>query len=165
MNFMRMAKHFATTHRSIRQRFPESSLAEIKHAIMVSEQSHRGEIRVAIEAALQPSQLWQDMSPRERALELFASMHVWDTVDNSGVLIYILLADRSIEIVADRGVCPATGNATWRDIADAMRKHFASGSYTEGTLAGVEAVSRELAALVPENRFKVDELPDDVTLL
>lgn len=165
MNYVRMARHLAATHKTVRKHFPEDRLALIKQAISDSEQTHRGQIRVAIEAALQPSQLWRDMSARERALELFASMHVWDTAENSGVLIYVLFADRAIEIVADRGVCVKAGNDTWHGIADTMRAHFAAGSYTQGILAGVEAVSRELAALLPASGGNVDELPNDVTLI
>ncbi|GAB2840938.1 TPM domain-containing protein [Pseudoduganella ginsengisoli] len=165
MNYARLARHLATSQRTIKKHFPETCLAEIKQAIIDSERTHRGQIQVAIEPALQPSQLWRNMSARERALELFASMHVWDTAENSGVLIYVLFADRSIEIVADRGVCARVAGDTWQGTADTMRIHFASGRYAQGILAGIAAVSGELRALLPACGGGLDELPNDVTLL
>ena len=159
MKFARLARHLATTRKTIRARFSADELALIQQAIIASERLHRGRVCLAVETALQPSQLWRDMSARERALELFARLHVWDTVENSGVLIYVLFADRAIEIIADRGVCPSAGQNAWLDIAETMRAHFSAGSYTQGMLAGVAEVSRELARLLPASPMNADASP------
>jgi uncharacterized membrane protein len=105
------------------------------------------------------------MGARERALEIFAALRVWDTEDNSGVLIYILLADHAIEIVADRGINLRTADGTWSGIAQAMQDQFCHGRYEAGALAGIIAVSRELQRHLPAAGGGPNELSDDVTLL
>ena len=161
----RLARHLLTTRAAVRRHFPPSCLAAITQAIAQSEAAHRGEIRFAIEASLSPQQVLRDMGARERALEVFAALRVWDTEDNSGVLIYVLLADHAIEIVADRGIHLRTADGTWARIAQAMQDEFCHGRYQAGALAGIAAVSRELSRHLPASDGNLNELSDDVTLL
>ena len=165
MTLSRLAKHMLTTHRQVKRNFPESSLAAIKSAIGNAEATHSGEIRFAIEAALQPAQVMRDMTPRERALDVFSELRVWDTQHNSGVLIYLLLADRAVEIIADRGIHARTGSETWQRIVGIMQDDFAAGRFEAGAVSGVAAVAEKLTRHFPVTGANPDELPNDVTLL
>jgi len=86
--------------------------------------AHSGEIRVAIEGALEPGEVWHGKTPRERALEVFAALGVWDTEANNGVLIYVLLADRDVEIVADRGFNGRVPDSEWQAACEDIRREF-----------------------------------------
>jgi uncharacterized membrane protein len=146
MDLDRVAKHLLTTRRRIKRCLTDADLAAIDSAIAESATLHGAHIHFAIEPALHPVQLWRDVAPRERAIELFSELRVWDTEHNSGVLIYVLLADRAIEILADRNVHVHVGAARWAAIMDAMRADFASDRYQDGVLGAIVAVRRELAA-------------------
>jgi hypothetical protein len=163
MDLDRTVKHLLTTRRSVKRRFSESGLAAIDQAIAESKAVHGGEIRFAIEPALHPAQLWRGVAPRERAIELFSELRVWDTEHNSGVLVYVLLADRAIEIVADRGVHLRVGSAGWTSIADAMQADFAAGRFQEGALKGIAAISRELLVFLPAETGVPKERPANDT--
>jgi uncharacterized membrane protein len=166
MALSRWIKHLLTTRWKMNQLFPEHSLAAIKTAIGTAEASHCGEIRFAIETALSPGQLWQGMTARERALEVFSLLRVWDTADNNGVLIYVLLADKAVEIIADRGIHQRTGgNQAWQRIIASMRDAFAAGRFEEGAVAGVGAVAEELVKHFPSTGANAGELLDDVVML
>ena len=102
--------------------FPPSAMAAIEEAIAKSEREHSGELRFAVEPALDTSALLAGQSGRERALEVFSQLRVWDTEENNGVLIYLLLADRDIEIVADRGVNARVPQAEWEKISIARAR-------------------------------------------
>jgi uncharacterized membrane protein len=164
MDMGRFLRHLFTTRAAVRRHFPPASLRAITDAITESERGHRGEIRFVIEPALEPAQLTAGMAPRERALEVFSELRVWDTEENSGVLIYVLHADHAIEIVADRGIHAAAGQQTWQRIAADMERDFAVGDYGAGALRGIAAVSAELRRHLPRGG-DVDELPNEVTLL
>lgn len=165
MKLARLARHLFTTRAAVKRRFPPPCIAAITQAIAQSETTHKGEIRFAIEASLSPQQVLRDMGARARAMEIFAALRVWDTEDNSGVLIYVLLADHAIEIVADRGINLRTADGTWARIAQAMQDEFAHGRYQAGALAGIAAASRELNRHLPAGDGDHNELSDDVTLL
>jgi uncharacterized membrane protein len=165
MALVRIIKHLLTTGRQVKRRFPPACLASIKAAIGKAEASHRGEIRFAIEAALQPGQVIRGMTPRDRALDVFSELRVWDTQHNSGVLIYVLLADRAIEIIADRGIHARAGNQAWERIAGIIQDAFAAGRFEAGAVNGVAAVADELARHFPATAVNPDELPNDVKLL
>lgn len=154
MDLARTVKHLLTTQHSAERCFGKPGLAAIDKAIAEAKALHGGEIRFAIEPALHPTQLWRNVGPRERAVELFSELRVWDTEHNSGVLIYVLLADRAIEIVADRGVHLHVGEAGWASIADAMGAEFAAGRFQAGALDGIAAVSRELLVFLPAGGAK-----------
>jgi hypothetical protein len=100
----RLVTHLASTHRRVRRVFPAQALADITATIRDSETRHLGEIRFVVEGALERPALWHNQAAREWALEVFSLLRVWDTEHNSGVLIYVLLADRDVEIIAVRGI-------------------------------------------------------------
>lgn len=147
MNLARTARHLLTTRRRIKRCLTDADLAAIDKAIAESTTLHGAHIHFAIEPALHPALLWRDVAPRERAVELFSELRVWDTENNSGVLIYVLLADRAIEILADRSAHVHVGPARWAAIVEAMRADFASNRFQEGVLGAIAAVRRDLAGL------------------
>lgn len=149
MSIARWLRHWSKTPRSVHAFFSEESLARIQQAIADSEKSHSGEIRFAVEPALPWSYLKRDAPVRERAAMVFSKLRVWDTEQNNGVLIYVELADRSIEIVADRGMAHLVPRAQWDAICNTMREHFRAGNYEAGAIAGVGAVGARLAEHFP----------------
>lgn len=129
--------------------FPPTALAAIEAAVHAGESGHSAEIRFAIETALDFRQLWSGTSVRERAIEVFTQLRVWDTARNNGVLIYLLLADRDIEIVADRGFDGRVGAAEWQQVCRSMENEFRAGRFEAGALAGVRQVSMIMARHFP----------------
>jgi uncharacterized membrane protein len=114
---------------------------------------------------LPPAALWRDTSPRQRAAELFASERVWDTEENSGILIYVELADRRVEILADRGIAARVAQAEWDAICRAMEQAFGAGRWREGALAAVARASELLAEHFPAGEHNPNELPDRPLML
>lgn len=165
MAALRLLRHLLATRRQVRRYFSPGALAAVRAAIADAERLHGGEIRVAIEASLAPFTVMRGMTARERALEVFSELHVWDTQDNNGVLVYVLLADRAIEIIADRGIHGRAGDAAWERIARALQQAFAAGRGEAGLIECVAAVSCELARHFPSGVSRPNELPDDVKLL
>ncbi|MGQ0657317.1 MAG: TPM domain-containing protein [Chromatiales bacterium] len=157
----RLLRHLLFPRWRVRRSFPPPTLAAIEQAIRRSETDHCGEIRFAIEAALEPMQVWRNQSCRERAIEVFSHLHVWDTARNNGVLIYVLLADRDVEIVADRGLNAHLATEAWRTICEIMESAFRAGDFAGGSLAGIESVGRLLAQYFPTTRDNSNELPDE----
>ena len=124
-----------------------------------SEHIHTGELRVCVEAGLPLSYLWRNATARDRAVSMFGKLRVWDTEHNNGVLVYVLLADRDVEIVADRGIHRQVGEAAWQRVCETMEAAFRAGRYEEGALAGIEAISALLAGAFPRGGG-ADELPN-----
>jgi uncharacterized membrane protein len=145
----RFLRHLFTPPWAWRRAFPPAVLDAIEAAIRQSEATHTGEIAFAIENALSPGQVWRGTSDRERALQVFADLRVWDTAANNGVLIYVLLADRDIEIVADRGLAAKVASAEWEAVAQAMEAGFRAGRFEAGALAGVARAGELLARHFP----------------
>jgi uncharacterized membrane protein len=143
------------------------ALDRIAERVRRSEERHHGEIRVCVEAGLPLSYLWRNATPRERAVSLFGKLRVWDTEANNGVLIYLLLAERAIEIVADRGVSRQVTPAQWQQIVDGMREDFRAGRYEPGLLRAVEAVEAVLLQQHDASRggANPDELPNRPVVL
>lgn len=151
---------------SARRHFPPATLDAIQHAIHASEHTHLGEIVVAVEGALSPREVLRGRATRDRAHEVFAQLRVWDTAHDTGVLVYVLLAERTIEIVADRGIAAKVAESEWSDVCVLMQRHFAAGEYERGAIAGVEAITAILARHFPAaGRDNPDELPDRPVLL
>jgi uncharacterized membrane protein len=148
-----------------RRAFPQSTLDAIEAAIRASETVHGGEIRFAIENSLPGALVWRGMSGRERAIEMFSNLRVWDTEYNSGVLIYLLLADHDIEIVADRGIAARVDAAAWETVAQAMEAAFRKGEFERGALAGIGQVGALLAAHFPPAGHNPDELANRPVIL
>ncbi len=147
---------------SARRAFPDALLQRVEQAIQRSEQAHTAELRFAIEASLPPTDVWHGRSPRERALEVFASTGVWDTEANNGVLLYVLLADHAVEIVADRAAAAKIDDAYWREICTALSDAYRAGDFEGGTMAAIERIGRLLAEAFPRAAGAVDvnELPN-----
>jgi uncharacterized membrane protein YgcG len=167
MDVLRILRHLATTPWRVRRAFPPATLTAIESAVKHAEAGHHGELRFAVEGSLDTLALLQGQTPRERAIDVFSLLRVWDTAHNSGVLIHVLLADRSVEIVADRGIHARVGEDEWSRICRSMEGEFAKGHFEQGALRGIEAVSRSLARHFPAGRHDTahDELPDAPVLL
>lgn len=156
----RMLKHLAYPRWRIARAFPGSALKEIEAAIAASESRHEGELRFAVEGGLDLPLLLRHVSPRQRAVQVFSQLRVWDTEHNSGVLIYVQLADRQVEILADRGINARVSQETWQRICADMQQAFGQGRFREGALAGIDAIGRILAQHFPARAANPDELPN-----
>ena len=154
-----------TDRQSVRRRFPKSSLAAVEEAIGKSEGTHRGELRFAVEASLEWGPLFRGQTARQRAIEVFSRLRVWDTEENSGVLIYLLLADRDVEIVADRGIDARVGAAEWERICKEMESLFRQGRFEEGVVTGIAAITEHLVRHFPARKGDLDELPNAPVVL
>lgn len=161
---LRLLRHRALDERDTRRAISPAVVERLQQRVAASERRHSGEIRVCVEAGLPLSYLWRGLSARERALTLFGKLRVWDTAHNNGVLIYLLLADRDVEIVADRGVHARVGQEMWQHVCEAMEAAFREGRYEDGALAGVDAVSALLAKAFPRSTGS-GELPDRPVLI
>jgi uncharacterized membrane protein len=160
MGIRRIGKHLLEHRWRVRRDFPPRVLDSIEGAIKAGEATHSGQIRFAVEGALDGAPLFRDQPARERALDVFSHLRIWDTHHNNGVLIYLLLADRDVEIVADRGIDTKVGAAGWESICRAMETDFRAGRFEQGVIKGIEAVSRELAKYFPHVAGGPNELPD-----
>lgn len=159
MDTGRIFKHLLFANSQVTRAFPASVLAEIEKAVAASEASHSGEIRFVVEGALDGLPLFNGQSARDRAIELFSQLRIWDTEHNNGLLIYLLLADRAVEIVADRGIAAKVGALVWREVCRQMEAAFRQSSYQAGVIHGVQAVTRQLVRHFPADRH-INELPD-----
>ena len=165
MQWKRMARHLFTDHWSVRRAFPPAAMRAIRDKIGEQERRHGGELRFAVEASLPWLHLWRGQHARSRAIELFGQLRVWDTEHNSGVLIYLLLADKRVEIVADRGIHNKVGDTAWVAICGEMQRSFAVGRFEEGVGAGIAAISDLLATHYPPAAGHTNELPDEPVVL
>jgi len=160
MSIARIVRHLLQHHWRRRLAFPPAVLARIEQAIKAGEATHSAQLRFVVEGALDGAPLFHNQPARERALDVFSQLRIWDTAHNSGVLIYLLLADRDVEIVADRGINAKVGAAGWEKICREMETDFRAGDFERGVIKGVEAVSRELATHFPRSGAGPNELPD-----
>ena len=160
MSIKRIGKHLLEHRWRVRREFPPRVLDAIEQAIKAGEATHSGQVRFVVEGALDGGPLFRNQSARERALDVFAQLRIWDTAHNNGVLIYLLLADRDVEIVADRGIDAKVGAEGWERICRAMEVEFRSGQFERGAIDGIAAVSRELAKHFPPGGPHRNELPD-----
>ncbi len=166
MNFPRILRHLFTGRLTLRRAFPAASLRAIEQTIKQSEISHDGEIRFAVEAALHILPLLGNQSARERSIEVFSQLRVWDTECNNGVLIYLLLADRHVEIVADRGIHGMVGSGEWEKICRVMEVAFRQGQFEAGVITGIGTISGHLRAYFPtERQGGENELADNPVVL
>jgi len=165
VNIKRLLKHLFMLPWAWRRAFPQATLDAIEAAIQASETTHGGEIRFAIENSLPGILAWRGMRGRERAIEMFSNLRVWDTEYNSGVLVYLLLADHDIEIVADRGINARVDPAAWEAVAQTMEAAFRQGEFERGALAGIEQISALLATHFPPSGHNPDELANRPVIL
>ena len=160
MDWNRFWRHVAMTPAGARRAFPDRTMDAIAQAIAQGERRHRGEVCFVVEAELTTAQLWRDLSARDRAREVFALQGVWNTEENNGVLVYVLLAEHKVEIVADRGIDARATPGEWQGIVDAMDAHFRAGRFEAGALAGVNAVAELLARNFPDAGEGTNQIPD-----
>lgn len=165
MNIKRIAKHLLMTTWQVNRVFPSQTLITIEQAIKASETTHVGEIRFVVEGALDGMPLFKGQSARERAIEVFSQLRLWDTEHNNGLLLYLLLADRAVEIVADRGLHAKVGVQAWEKICRQMETTFQQANYEGGVISGVQAVTQHLVAHFPAYGDGRNELPDRPVVL
>jgi len=158
VKFGRLIRHILTPPWSLRRVLPEASLKRIEQGIGESEGSHRGQIRFAVEVELNPFQIVQGVSARDRAIDVFSHLRIWDTEDNTGVLLYLLLADKQLEIVADRCIHKKVGEESWTAISRRMEAHFREGKFEEGVLLGIREITVLLTKNFPATTPHADEL-------
>ncbi|CAB4243974.1 conserved protein of unknown function [Methylacidimicrobium sp. AP8] len=161
----RFFRHWRAGTRFGHRPFPPGALERIEAAVTQAEQRYDGEICFVVEYALDWPRLWRGMTAAERARELFAQLGVWDTEKNNGVLLYVLVPDRSIEIVADRAIHQAVGEAEWKAICARMEAEFRKGRFLEGSLEAIRTVADHLGRHFPRREGKSNELPDPPTVL
>jgi uncharacterized membrane protein len=165
MSAGRILRHLMQPAWTVRRAFPAHSLEAIRGAIAQSEAGHTGEIRFAVEHALDLRDLLRNLSARERAIDVFSQLRVWDTEHNNGVLIYLLLADRDVEIVADRGIHARVGSQGWEAICRGMEAAFGAGRFEAGVLDGIQAIGEHLRRHFPSAGGGENELPDRPVVL
>ena len=161
----RLGRHFLTDHHTARRKFSPSALKRIEETIAAGERQHEGQVRFAVEASLPLAQIVRGLEPRARALELFGRLGVWDTEHNNGVLIYVLLADKDVEIVADRGVNRKVTQETWQVICRVMESAFREGRFEDGAIEGIAAVNELLAQHFPRSAPGANELSNEPIVL
>jgi uncharacterized membrane protein len=163
----RFFRHRLWDEADVRRVLPAAALARLSARVTESELRHGGEIRLCVEASLPISYLWRGLSARQRALALFGKLRVWDTEHNNGVLIYLLLAERAIEIVADRGLSRRVSAAQWQPIVEGLRQSLRDGQFEQGLNDAIRAVEALLAEHFPSQAGTPprNELPDAVVVL
>ena len=165
MELGRFWRHLLMSPARERLAFPRATLDAIEREIAAQEGTHGGQVVLVVEAELTTAQLWHEVGSRERARQVFAERGVWNTEHNNGILVYLLLADRRVEIVADRGIDARVAPVEWHAICRMMEEHFRAGRYQEGAVAGVRAVSALLARHFPGAERGRNELPDRPVLI
>ena len=165
MRWRRLLRHLLIDQWSVRRKFPPAAMRAIRDEIAGQEKRHGGELRFAVEASLPMALLWRGQDARSRAIDLFSALRIWDTEDNSGVLIYLLLADKRVEIVADRGIHGKVGVAAWEAICGEMQRAFAAGRFEQGARFGIAAVSDLIAVHFPARAGDRNELQNEPLVL
>lgn len=165
MSATRILRHMIAPGWIVSRAFPRATLKRIERAIAASESRHGGELRFAVEAGLDLVALLRGMSPRQRAHAVFSELGVWDTAENSGVLIYVQVVDRRIEIVADRGISALVGETEWNGICSRMEAAFRAREFERGALAGIAEVTALLSRHFPPRGGNPNELPDRPVVL
>lgn len=159
MNLARFLRHSLVPQWWALRALPRGMLDAVERAIGESEKRHSGELRFVIEGPL-PAAVLAGRSSRQRALDLFSQLRVWDTADNSGVLIYVQLIDRKVEIVADRGIDARVGQAYWEAVCGRLQVEFRAGRFEAGVLAAIAEITEALANHFPPAGANPNELPD-----
>lgn len=165
MNIKRIVKHLLLNHWQVNRAFPQPTLLAIEQAIKASENAHTCEIRFVVEGALDGTPLFRGQSARERAIDLYSRLRIWDTEHNNGLLIYLLLADRDVEIVADRGIHNKVGSQEWEYICRTMETAFKQANYKGGVVSGIQAATQHLIRYFPASGAGQNELPDKPVVL
>jgi uncharacterized membrane protein len=165
-SLMRVLRHRWLDESDTRKAIPPDLLERLARRVAASEKRHTGEVRIYVEAGLPMSYLWRSATPRERAVAIFGKLRVWDTEHNNGVLIYLLLAEHAIEIVADRGLARHVAPDEWRAIVQRMGASLHEGRFEDGLTQALEEVSALLVQHFPADAGAINdnELPDEPVL-
>ena len=163
----RILHHRLLDEADTRKAIPPALVQRLTERVAASERRHTGEIRICVEASLPTSYLLRDATPRQRAITMFGKLRVWDTEQNNGVLVYLLLAEHAIEIVADRGLARAVPQAEWDGLCRQVETEFRAGRHAAGALAAIDGAARLLEQYFPATAPVVprNELPDQPLLL
>ena len=158
----RLLRHRMLDERDALRALGTGALARIQERVAASEQRHSGEIRVMVEAGLPFSYLRRHAAPRDRAVAMFGKLRVWDTEQNNGVLIYLLLAEHAVEVVADRGLIRHVDAAEWQHITATMQDAFREGRFEAGLEQAIDAIDGLLRRHFPlaPGTLNTNELPD-----
>jgi uncharacterized membrane protein len=165
MEWRRLLHHLAANPAMTRRHFSAGVRARIEAAIREAESQHAGQICFAIETALPWRELMHGVTPRQRAVEVFARLRVWDTQANNGVLIYVLRADRAVEVIADRGISRHVSQTEWDEVCREVEAQYAARRFADGSIAAVEGVAVLLGRHFPSASADEDELPNQPILL
>lgn len=165
MNITRIFKHLFYPGWWLQRDFPPQDMVKIENAIKISEKKHSGEIRFAIEGSLPLKALWNNEPMHERSIEVFSLLRVWDTEDNNGVLIYLLLADKKVEITVDRSINKVAQQSDWNSICHLMESYFKQELYAQGVIQGIEEISKILEQYFPAHNEDKNELPNKPAIL
>jgi len=162
---IRTIRHLFYPPWMVRRRFPPPALKKIESVIQASELRHAGEIRFAVESAMDWRSLYSGESSRERGIEVFSELRIWDTEQNSGVLIFLLLADRDVEIIADRGINRHVDSIEWQQICKQMERAFREDRFEEGVILGIQEIGSLLERHFPVRKRDVNELSNKPVIL
>lgn len=160
MNIARLLRHLLTPRWLAMRAFRRADMDAIETAIRQSERLHRGELRFVVEGPLPLAELWRDQPVRARAMRVFAETGVWDTEANSGILLYVQLIDRRVEILADRGIARTVPQDEWEAICREMEQAFHEGDYRGGALSAIARASALLVSHFPATADNANELSD-----
>ena len=160
--FFRVLRHRSLDTTDTRRAIPADMVQRLMERVAASEQRHTGEIRIYVESSLPSSYLWRGTDTRERAVMMFSKLRVWDTAQNNGVLIYLMLAEHAIELVADRGIDAHVPAQHWQMVVTRMADAFRSNRYEDGLTQALEEVSAVLVEHFParDTAENPNELPD-----
>ena len=160
--WLRLLRHRWLDETDVRRALDDAAMARLTERVQHSERRHRGEIRLCVEAGLPLSYLWRGASARERALAMFGKLRVWDTEHNNGVLIYLLLAEHAIEVVADRGLAQHVPAPQWQSLTQAMAAAFKAGRFEQGLVEAIGVVEQLLLLHFPleSDQANPNELAD-----
>jgi uncharacterized membrane protein len=158
----RLFRHLFTWQSKVDDAFSESCFAKIEQAVAKTEAIHGCEIAFVVEASLSPRQVWHRCTARDRALEMFGRFGVWDTELNNGVLLYVLFADRSVELVVDRAISKRIEQSVWDALVKQLTAQFAKQEYGLASVHAVEQIGKVLSAHFTASQTSVDvnEVPN-----
>lgn len=161
----RALRHFRFDIGDVRGVLPDAAMLQIEAAITAGETRHGAEIRFVVEAALDLTQVWARATPRERALTIFSNLRIWDTEANNGILLYVLMADKSVEIVADRAAARVVDQASWNRICERLAIDYRAADYLRGTISAINSIHDLVEPHFAPTRNNPDELPNRPVVL
>lgn len=136
----RLWQNLTTGRWHVRRLLAPTGAAAITEAVRVTERTTSAQIKVVVEAALDVAPLFRGQTARERSLEVFGLERVWDTSANNGILLYLLVAERDAEIVADRGFNGVVAPEEWSDLCNALTREIASTGFVPAIVQAVERI-------------------------